>query len=154
MTVGQVGAALGPVVLELEQLHPVQVDDRMQAGDVVRIRIAVGAGTLPDVGPADAQPRIPRRHERGTVGPDIGEHAAHVGDAAPGQGLDHGGMTPEHLVALMPLVHGHVRLEAWQVLPGGDVAGWQCYPRPEGLAVGGVPADRLGRARDAARVSG
>jgi hypothetical protein len=47
----------------------------------------------------------------------------------------------QHLVALVPLVHGHVRLLAGQVLPRCYFAAGQGDGGAVGLAVGAVPAD-------------
>jgi hypothetical protein len=50
-------------------------------------------------------------------------------------------VTVEHLVALVPFVHGHVRLLAGQVFPADDGAAGEGDDRAVGLAVAGVPAD-------------
>jgi hypothetical protein len=49
-------------------------------------------------------------------------------------------MSAEHLVALVPFIHGHVRLLAGQVFPGGDRVVGQRDNRAVRLAIGGVPA--------------
>ena len=112
----RVGAAL-VVVLDLEQFHRVQVDDRVQAGEVVGVRVAELAAPEPQVAPADPPPRVALGHERRAVGPHVGQHPRQVGDAAPAERLDDGRMGANHLVALVPLVDGHVRLLPGQVLP-------------------------------------
>jgi hypothetical protein len=59
----------------------------------------------------------------------------------PGERRHQPRMTAEHVVALVPLVHGHIRLLAWKVLPSHDAAAGQPHHRPVGQAVVGVPAD-------------
>ena len=138
-------------VLQFQQHHPVEVDDRVQPGDVVRVRAAVRAAAVPHVGPADPQPAVALGDERGAVGPDVGQHQGHVGDVAPGQRRDQLRVRAEHLVALVPLVHGHVRvLAVLQPLPAGDRAVGQGDHRPVGPAVLPVPAHGQGLAARAA----
>src|SRR5439155_21854720 len=68
-------------VLDLQQFHAVEVDDRVHPGDRVGVRVAGGAGAVPDVAPADAPPAVALGHERGAVRPDVDEHEVEVGDA-------------------------------------------------------------------------
>ena len=146
-----VGAA-GVVVFQLEQRHRVQVDDRVQAGDVVGVRVAQLAAPVPDVGPADPATFVTLGDERRAVGPHVRQHQRHVGHAAAGERLGHRGVGAEHLIALVPLVHGHVRLLAGQILPARDAVAGQRHGGAARLAVGTVPADhdRLSGLRPAA----
>ena len=136
----RVGAA-GVAVLDFQQLHRVQVDDGVQAGDVVGVGVAPLAAPVPQVAPADPAARVALGDERRAVGPHVGQHQGHVGDPAPAKRLDDGRVGAQHLVALVPLVDGHVRLLAGQVLPGGDLVRGQRHGAAVGLAVGAVPAD-------------
>ena len=135
-----VGAA-GGAVLDLEQLHRVQVDDGMQAGDVVGVRVAALAAPVPQVAPADPAARVAVGDERRAVGPHVGEDPGQVGDPAPGQRLGDGRVGAQHLVALVPLVDGHVGLLAGQVIPRGDLVRGQRHGPAVGPAVGAIPAD-------------
>ena len=146
----------GALVLDLQQRHAVQVDHRVQPGHVVRVRIAVRAAPVPHVRPADPQAAVPFGHQRGAVGPHVGEHQGHVGDPAPGQRLGQRRVGPEHLVALVPLIDGHVRLLAGQVLPARHRVAGQGHHGPVGLPVRAVPAhhDRVPAGRRIRRQRG
>ena len=135
------GIAFVVTVLELEQRHRVQVDDGVQAGDVMGVRVGLLAAPVPDIAPAEPSAAVPLGYQRGAVGPHVGQHQGQVGDPAPGQRLDDRGVGAEHLVALVPLIDGHVRLLAGQVLPCCDVVAGQRDGGAVGLAVRAVPAD-------------
>ena len=137
--------AVVQAVLDLQQRHAVQVEDRVQPADVVGVRAAPLAAAVPDVRPAEPQAPVSLGDERGAVAPHVGQHQGQVGDPAAGQRLGQRGMTAEHLVALMPFVHRHVRLLAGQVVPRHDPGTGQGHHRPVGPAAGPVPAhhDRL-----------
>ena len=77
------GIAVLAAVLEFEQRHRIQVDHRVQAGDVVSVRVALLAGPGPDVAPAQPESPVALGDERGAVGPHVGQHQGHVGDPAP-----------------------------------------------------------------------
>ena len=79
-------------VLELQQRHRVQVDDRMQPGDVMGVRVAQLAAPVPHVAPAEPQATVAFGDQRGPVGPHVGQHPAHVGDPAPRQRLGQRGV--------------------------------------------------------------
>jgi hypothetical protein len=107
------------LVLDLEQLHRVQVDHEVQP--VHRVGVGVGAlrAAVPDVGPADAPSAVALGDEPHAVVPHVEQHRVDL-DRAPGQGLDHARVAAQGLVALVPLVDGHVRLLTRPVLPGHD----------------------------------
>ncbi len=136
------GRPIIEAVLDFQQGHPAEVHDRMQASDAMRVRIAVLACPVPHVRPADPQAAIALGDERRAIGPDIGEHAAHVGDAAPGQRSCELRVVAQHLIALMPLVQRHVRLLARQLLPCDDRVIGQRHHSAVGLPGCAVPADR------------
>ena len=138
------GIAALVAVLEFEQRHRVQVHDGVQAGDVVGVRVALLAAPVPDVAPAQPEPLIALGHQRGAVSPHVGQHQGHVRDPAQRQRLHQRGVGTEHLVALVPLVDGHVRMLAGQVFPVGDFVAGQGDGGAVGLAVGAVPADHGG----------
>ena len=104
-------------VLDLEQLHAVEVDDEVQAGDRVGVRARPVLAAVPDVRPADAPAAVGLRHEVRAVRPGVDQHAVEVGDPAVRERLDHARVAPQRLVALVELVDGHVRLAVGLVLP-------------------------------------
>ena len=58
-------------VLDLEQLHAVEVDDEVQPGDRVGVRARALLAAVPDVGPADAPAAVGLGDEVGAVGPGV-----------------------------------------------------------------------------------
>ena len=137
-----------PIVLELEQLHRVEVDDRVQARERVGVWIAVGRGAMPDVGPADPPVRVLRRRDRRAVGPYVDQHQIHIGHAALGERLDHRRVPAQHLVGLVVIGDGHRRVLAGRELgPRRDAVLGQRDRALEPAAVLTVPADDLGHAR-------
>ena len=116
----RVGLLDAPVVLDLEQLHAVEVDDEVQPGDGVGVRARALAAAVPDVGPADAAAAVGLGDEVRAVGPGVDQDAVQLGDPAAGERLDHARVAPQRRVALVELVDGHVRLPVGLVLPGGD----------------------------------
>ena len=104
-------------VLDLEQLHAVEVDDEVQPGDRVGVRARALLAAVPDVGPADAAAAVGLGHEVRAVGPGVDQHPVQVGDPAVGERLDHARVAAQRRVALVELVDGHVRLPVGLVLP-------------------------------------
>jgi len=119
-------------------------DDGMQPGQVMGVGAALLAAPVPDVGPAEPQAAVALRHQRRGIGPYVGEHQGQIGDPPPGQRRRQPRVPAEHLIALVPLVHGQVRLLARQVLPADDRVVGQRDDRAVGLAAAGVPADGQG----------
>jgi hypothetical protein len=66
--------AAGRVVFEVQQFHPVEVDDRMQPRQVMGVGAALLTAPAPDVGPAQPQAAVALRHQRRGIGPHVGEH--------------------------------------------------------------------------------
>ncbi len=130
-------------VLDLQQLHAVEIDDEVQAGDGVGVRARAGLAAVPDVGPADAPAAVRLRHEVRAVRPRVDQDAVHVGDAAGGERLDHARVAAQRLVALVELVDGHVRLAVGLVVPRQDTIRLEVDARLVDLAVVAVPADDL-----------
>ena len=135
-------------VLDLQQLHPVEVDDEVQARDRVGVRAGALPAAAPDVGPADPPAAMLLGHEVRAVGPGVDQHQVHVGDPAPGERLDHARVPAQGRVALVELVDGHVRLAVGLVLPGDDAILAERDARLVDAAVVAVPADHDGLARD------
>ena len=73
-------------VLDLQQLHRVEVDDGVQVADRVGVGVAVRGGADPDVTPADPPAAVALGHQGRAVGPGVDQHQAQVRDAprAPG----------------------------------------------------------------------
>ena len=99
-------------VLDLQQLHRVHVDDELEPGHRVRVRVGPRGGAQPDVAPADPAAREGLGDQAGPVGPDVDQRQRRVVDAALGQRRDHVGVAAHRLVALVPLVDGRVGLAA------------------------------------------
>jgi hypothetical protein len=78
---------------------------------VACVRVGAGHRPAPHVAPTDPAVLVLLRHEEVAVGPDVDEDQVGVGDAAPGEGLDHLRVTAQHLVAIVPLVDREVRLD-------------------------------------------
>ena len=72
------------VVLDLQHLEAVQVHDDLEPGHRMGVRVAVRGRPQPDVAPAEAPVAPLLGHHRCAVGPDVEQHQARVGDAAPG----------------------------------------------------------------------
>ena len=79
-------------VLDLQQLHRVEVDHEVQPADVVGVGVATGRVPAPDVAPADPTAPVPLREDRVAVGPHVDVHHRRVGDTPPGQRLDDRGV--------------------------------------------------------------
>ncbi len=139
-------------VLDLEQLHPVEVDDEVQSGDRVGVRARAVLAAVPDVGPADAAAAMRLGHEVRAVRPGVDQHAVEVGDPAVRERLDHARVLPQRGVALVELVDGHVRLPVGLVLPRFNAIGAERHAGLVDPAVVAVPAHDDGLAVD--RVAG
>ncbi len=134
-------------VLDLQQLHRVHVDDELEPGHRVRVRVGPGGGAQPHVAPADPAAREGLGDQAGAVGPDVDQRQRRVVDAALDEGRDHVRVTAHRLVALVPLVDGRVGLAAGLGFPCQQGVSGPCRI-PEGQnrdireAVPGVPHDR------------
>ena len=139
---------LGQLVLELEQLHRVEVDDRMQAGKCVRVRVTVRRAAVPDIGPPDSPARVLGWRDRRAVSPDVDQHQVHVGHAAAPQRFDHLRMLAQRNIALVVVGDGHRRMLARRKFrPRRDLIAVQRHRAPEGPAVSAIPADDVGNPR-------
>ena len=69
-------------VLDLEQLHAVEVDDEVQPGDRVRVRAGAVLAAVPDVGPAEPAVVVGLRQQVRAVRPGVDQDAVGVGDPA------------------------------------------------------------------------
>jgi hypothetical protein len=133
-----VGLVDAVAVLDLEQLHPVEVDDEVQPADGVRVGARARGLAVPDVGPPEPPLVIGLRQQMRAVGPGVDQDAIHVVDPSGGQRLDHARVAAQRLIALPELVDGHVRLLARPGLPAVDRAaverddGFVDRPRPRG----------------------
>ena len=134
------GARVG-LVADLQQRHRVEVHDRVQPAEVVRVGITFLAAAVPDVRPAQPQATVTWRDQVGAKGPEVGKDARAISDAALGERRRQGRVAPQHLVALVPLVLGDVRLLAGQRFPGGDGAAVQRHHGAVSMAIVAVPAD-------------
>ena len=133
-------------VLDLEQLHPVEVDDEVQPGDRVGVRARPVLAAVPDVGPADPAAAVLLGDEVRAVGPGVDQDAVHVGDAALRERRDHARVGAQGGVALVELVDGHVRLAVRVVLPAQHAVLVERDQRLVDRAVVAVPADHDGLA--------
>ena len=108
------------VVLDLEQLHRVEVDDTVQPAD--RVGVGVGPRFGPEPGVRPSEPSVPVlvRGDGVSIGPGVHEHQVEVGDPALLQGSDDIWVAPQHLVTFFELVDGEVRLYAGDVGEGFD----------------------------------
>ena len=140
------------VVLELEQLHGVDVEHHLQARDRVGVEVALGGLAVPDVAPAQPPVAPLLGHQCLAVGPHLDGHQRHVGDAAVGERRDHVGMGTHRLVDLVVLVHGEVRGHVGDVGPRQHGVVGQVDDTLEGLVVRPVPQHRERRTTD--RVAG
>ena len=131
-------------VPELEQFHPVQVHQRVQAIDRVGVRVAAIGAPAPDVHPAHPALAMLLRHERVAVGPGVEEHQVQVGDPAVGQRGDHPAVPAQHRVRLMPLVQRRVRLHPGPGVERAHRVVGQRDDRHVHLAVRAVPAHHPG----------
>ena len=128
-------------VLDLEQLHPVEVDDEVQARDRVRVRARAGLLAVPDVGPAHPAAAMLLRNQVRAVGPGVDQDPVHVRDPACGERLDHARVLAQRLVALDELVDGHVRLAVGDLVPALDGVAGERDRRLVDTPVVAVPAD-------------
>ena len=133
------------VVLDLEQLERVHVDDQLEPGDRVGVRVAVGRLASPQVAPAQASVAVLLRHHRLAVGPHVDQHQAHVGEAARGQLGDHVGVLAQRLVHLVELVDGEVRRDIRYVLRTTSQShrSGRRSPRRSGCPSGSTPPRRV-----------
>ena len=76
-------------VSDLEQFHPVQVHQRVQAIDRMRVRVTAGDTPVPDIDPAHPATAVLLRDKRVAVGPGVEEHPLQVGDPAVSERGDH-----------------------------------------------------------------
>ena len=129
------------LVLDLEQLHAVEVDHEVQPGDRVGVRARALLAAVPDVRPADAAAAVGLRDEVRAVGPGVDQHAVHLRDPAAGERLDDPRVAAQRRVALVELVDGHVRLPVGLVVPARDAILAERDDRLVDLAVVAVPAD-------------
>ena len=99
-------------VLDLQQLHRVQVDDAVQPVDRVRVRIGARGGAIPRVRPADPAARVLLRHEEAAVAPDVDQDEVMSVIPRAASASISARLAPQRLVALVPLVGRQVRLDA------------------------------------------
>ena len=128
------------LVADLQQRHRVEIHDRMQPAEVVRVGVALLAAAVPDVRPAQPQATVTWRDQVGAKGPEVGEDARAIGDAAPGERRRQVRVVAQHLVALVPLVQRDIRLLAGERFPAGDGAGVQRHHGAVSMAIVAVPA--------------
>ena len=133
-------------VVDLQELHRVEVDDELQPGHRVRVRVAARGVPHPDVAPADAPPGVPLGDEVRAVGPHVDEHELGVGDPPGRERGAHLGVGAHRRVAVVPLVDRGVRLAARLRLPRGDGVVGEREVGDEGQPVAGAPQHRAGRA--------
>ena len=129
-------------VLDLQQLHRVHVDDELEPGHRVRVRVGPRGGAQPHVAPADPAAREGLGDQAGPVGPDVDQRQRRVVDAALGQRRDHVRVAAHRLVALVPLVDGRVGLAAGLGFPCQQGVSGHRQFRDVREAVPGVPHDR------------
>ena len=139
-------------VLDLQQLHRVEVDHELQPAHRVGVGVGVGGVAQPDVAPADAAALVGGGDEVGAVGPDVDEHEIGIGDPALGERGEDVGVAAHGRVAVVPLVDGGVGLLARLGVPGQQGVVGEREHADVGGAVVGVPGDDAGLARD--RVAG
>ena len=130
----------GAGVPDVEQLHPVEVEHRMQAVHWVGVGVPAGSGAAPDVHPADPAVTVLLGDQRVPVGPGVEHDQAEVGDPAAGQCGDDSRLLAEHRVGLVPFTDRGVRLHARAVLEGGHLIAGERDRAGIGAAVIPVPA--------------
>jgi len=135
------GLVDGEGILDLEELHLVQVDDAVEPVHGVGVRVAALLGPVPGVGPAKPQPLVLLGHEKVAIGPHLHEDLGDVGDPAPGERVHDTRVCAQRLVALVQLVDGQVRLLARLVPPGEHPILGERDDRLVRLAIVPVPAD-------------
>ena len=135
-------------VVDLQERHRVEVDDQLQPGDGVRVRVAAGRGAQPDVTPADAPPGVLLGDEVRAVGPHVDQHERGIGDPPPGQRGQDLGMGTHRSIAVVPLVDGRGGLAARLGVPRGDGVGGEREHGDEGQPLVGAPQHDPGRPGD------
>ena len=128
-------------VLKLEQLHPVDVDDRPQSPDEVRVRIRCLAGAHPHIAPRHAPVAIRGRDERLRIRPRVDEDQIEIVDPTPRQRVDHIRVLPNQLVTFVVLLDSEVGLDSRPLLDVSQFAGAQIDSAFVNPAVAAVPDD-------------
>ncbi len=108
------------VILDLEQLHAIEVDDQVQTRHRVGVRARTGVLAVPDVRPSQPASRVLLGEQVRAIRPGVDEHEIHVGDPAAAHRLDHARIAPQRRIALVVLVVGHVRLAVGLQPPAHD----------------------------------
>ena len=137
-------------VLELDELHRVQIDDRDQPLD--RTRVAVVARLRAHPGQRPAQPPVVA--QRPARRPRVDHQQAGIGDAASGQRREELGVGLEHLLAFDELLEHHPWLHARDERHRGHRLIGERDDRLVNLAAGAIHQDdeRLPRHRRVVRV--
>ena len=128
------------MVLELHDLHRLQVDDRMETPDRMGV-VVVGRVALHPAGrPDEAAALQPLgRHVADRPGLDVDK--IRIVDAAPLEGGTEVGVRPDGGDRLAELVQGHLRLDAGHGRPRADLAARRRHDRLGRLARLGVVDD-------------
>ena len=106
------------VIFDLEHLKRVHIDDDLETGDRVRVRIALGRLTHPQVAPAQPPITPLLGHHGLAVSPDVEEHQGRVGYASRRQSGQHLGMLMQRMINVVVLINGEVRTDTRLVGPG------------------------------------
>ena len=122
---GHLGEAVVVVVLDVEHLEGVHVDDDLETGHRVRVRVAARRRPHPDVAPAEPAITPLLGHHLLAVGPHVEQDQRGVADPASGQRREHLGVLVQGVVDVVVLVDGEVRADAGHVGPGDDRVGHQ-----------------------------
>ena len=105
------------VIFDLKHLESVHVNDDLEPGDRVRVRIALWGLPHPQVAPAESPIAPLLGHHRLAVGPDVKEHQRRVGNPPRLEAGEHIWMLMQGLVDVVVLIDGEVGTNARPVNP-------------------------------------